>query len=185
MASALLTHALAAEEAQKGQAQSGALLQITVNGVDKGTARVILRSNEVLIAADSLKAAGVAAIPAGEVIGGAVYVAAARLGPGIKVDYDEANLALALTADPHLLAPTTIDLAGAAPANLEFIDSPSGFINYAVVSQNGRTPSFISEQGARFGGALIDNAFSVNPEGNSSAAPPTSPSITAPRPPAS
>lgn len=152
--------------AMAAEAQSAALLQLTVNTVDKGAARVIIRGSEILIAVDSLKAAGVTVTPSAvETIGGVDYVAARALEPGVKVDYDAANLALALTADPRLLAPSTIDLAGAAPANLEFIDSPSAFLNYGAVSTNGRTPSFLSEQGVRLGGALFDNAFSINPQG--------------------
>lgn len=158
--------AQAAIPATAAEAQSGALLQLTVNTVDKGTARVILRGPDILIALDSLKTAGISVTPGAiETIGGVDYAPAASLAPGVRVDYDEANLALKLTADPRLLAPSTIDLAGVAPANLEFIDSPSAFINYGIVSTNGRTPSFLSEQGVRLGGALIDNAFSITPQG--------------------
>lgn len=149
------------------EAQNSALLQLTVNTVDKGTVRVILRGSEILIALDSLKTAGISVTPgAVETIGGVDYVPAAALAPGVRVDYDEANLAIKLTADPRLLAPSTIDLAGAAPANLEFVDSPSAFLNYGLVSTNGRTPRFLSEQGLRLGGALFDNAFSITPRGD-------------------
>ena len=163
-ASALMTRAAAAETEA-----APALLQITVNGVDKGNARVILRGNDVLIAVQSLADAGITFAPGTpdvtEVIGGAAYVPAAGLGPRIRVIYDEANLALTVIADPRLLAPTTIDLAGAAPANLEFVDSPSAFLNYGFVSQNGATPTILSEQGVRVGGALANNSFSISPEG--------------------
>ena len=152
--------ALAAEAADV------ALLALTVNGVNKGSARVLVRGDQILIAVDTLRAAGIRETPTNtETIGGLAYVSAGDLSPRIRAAYDQDNLALSLTVDPTLLAPTTIDLASGAPADLENLSSPSAFINYAVSDTDGHTPSSISEQVARIGNALVSNVFSVTSQG--------------------
>lgn len=141
-------------------------MALTVNGVNKGNARVLVRADQILIAVDTLKAAGILETPLPtETIGGVAYVAAENLRPKIQAVYDQNTLALTLNVDPQLLAPTTINLSSAAPADLENFSSPSAFINYAVSGTDGRTPSFLSEQNARVGNALFSNAFSVNSQG--------------------
>ena len=143
-----------------------ALLELTVNGVNKGNARVLVRGDQILISLDTLKAAGILETPTKtETIGGLAYVVAGDLAPKIQVAYDQDNLALALTVDPKLLAPTTINLASGAPADLENLSSPSAFINYAISDTDGHTPSFLSEQVARVGNALVTNVFSVTSQG--------------------
>ncbi len=143
-----------------------ALLELSINGVDRGTVRVIVRDDALLIAEESLRLAGVGTISgARETIGGIVYLDSGKLDPRLKIRYDEENLALIVTADPRLLESTTIDLAESAPRNLEFVDSTSAFVNYALTSENARTPTFISEQGVRFGGALLADSFAVTKDG--------------------
>ncbi|MGE4064658.1 MAG: fimbria/pilus outer membrane usher protein [Rhodospirillaceae bacterium] len=162
----LVFSGLRGEPAHAAEADTAALLELSLNGVNKGTARVILRGDQIFVAVATLKQAGLRDVPGARVdIAGQLFVALASLTPEIEAVYDEDNLALVLNADPRLLAPTTIDLAASAPPNLEYIDSPSGFINYAVTAEDGHTPGFISEQGARFGAALLTNNFSVSPRG--------------------
>lgn len=163
----MVTAALASSPASAADpAEESALLELTVNGVNKGTARVIVRGETLLVAVASLKAAGLTDVPGTpEDVDGEPYIRADALGPDIKFEYDEENLAIVLTVAPRLLNPTTIDLASSEPHDIEYIDSPSAFINYAVISENANTPSFISEQSARYGAALFSNNFSLTSDG--------------------
>lgn len=146
-------------------ASAQALLELTVNGVAKDPARVTFVGERLYILVQSLTDAGVTQVPGTpETIDGALYVASDALGPRVKVFYDEENLALSLTVDPTLLAPTMIDLAN-APENIEYIRNNTGFLNYALTSQNGKTPSLLSEQGITIGPGFFDNTFSVNTNG--------------------
>ena len=73
--------AQAAAEDAAPPAGTPALLQMTLNRVDKGAVRVLLRGTDVLIAAAALRDAGLVSIPAApEDIGGELYVRAAALG---------------------------------------------------------------------------------------------------------
>ncbi len=91
------------------EATSPALLELTVNGVPKGSARVLVRGDEILISLDTLKAAGILDTPTKiETIDGLAFVASKNLGPKIKAAYDQDTLTLTLTVDPQALAPTTI-----------------------------------------------------------------------------
>ena len=142
-----------------------ALLDLTVNGVAKDPARVTFKSERLFILVQSLLDAGLVEVPgAQQEIGGALYVASDALGARVKVFYDEENLALSLTVDPVLLAPTMIDLAN-APEKIEYIRNDTGFLNYALTSENGETFSLLSEQGVSVGPGFFDNTFSINRNG--------------------
>ncbi len=146
-------------------ADTPALLQMTVNGVDKGAARVLLHGQDVLILMSALKEAGLIDVPGTpQDVGGEAYVRLDALGPHIKAHYDQDNLALELTVEPALLAATTIDLAS-VPEKIEYVHNTTGFINYALTSEDLREPSLLSEQGLSFGKAFFDDTFSVDPRG--------------------
>ena len=139
-----------------------ALLEMSVNGVAKGAVRVVLRGKDILVLVLALKDAGLIEIPGTpENIGGDLYVRANALGPRIRYAFDEDNLTLNIIADPKLLASNTIDLAN-APENIEFVRSTSGFVNYALTTENGERFSFLSEQGLSLGGVFLDNTVSTN-----------------------
>ncbi len=150
----------------EGAAESPAILELTVNGVDKGAVRVLLRGTAILIPVATLRQAGFATVPGEtESIAGEAYVAAAAMASAVKVHYDEDNLVLALVADPGLLAATTISLNQGAPPGIEYVNGTSGFINYAVTAGTTTAPSFLTEQGFSFDGRLFDDNLSVDPTG--------------------
>ena len=118
-----------------------------------------------MITVAALREAGLVVVPGTpQDIGGELYVRLADLGPRVKSRYDQDNLALELTVDPSFLSPTTIDLAS-VPEKIEYIHNTTGFINYAVTSEDLREPSFLSEQGLSLGTAFLDDTFAVDPRG--------------------
>ncbi len=167
LAAAILSvAALCGLPAWGAEAPIPALLQLSVNGVDKGAARVLLRDGAVFILVSALKDAGFVEVPGTtEDIAGELYVRADAMGPRVRLRYDEDNLILDFTADPSLLAATNVDLAN-APEKIEYIHNTTGFINYAVTSESLHRPSFLSEQGLSVGGVFLDNTFSVNTRGD-------------------
>jgi outer membrane usher protein len=143
-----------------------AVLQLTVNGVDKGAVRVLLRGASILIPVAALKQAGFATVPAPvQTVGGEAYVVASDLAPKVKVRYDETNLVLALEADPALLAATSVNLGQGAPPGIEYVTGNSAFVNYALTASTTTNPSFLTEQGYSFDGKFFDDNLAVDPTG--------------------
>ena len=146
-----------------------AILALTVNGVEKGAVRVLMRGDMILLPVKALTEAGIVKVPgAPENIGGEAYVESGALAPGIKALFDRDSLALALTVDPRLLNPAIFDLGEAAPAGIEYVSGNSGFVNYALTAGTATNPSFLSEQGWSLKDALFDNLVSVDPAGQPS-----------------
>lgn len=142
-----------------------AFLELSVNGVDKGAVRVLVRGTNVFVLVSSLREAGLINIPGQpENIGGELYIRVSALGPRVQYMFDEDNLTLALTAEPSLLAPVTIDLAS-APEKIDFISNPAGFINYAFTADNFERATLLSEQGFSFGTMFLGNTLSATSAG--------------------
>ncbi len=152
-------------EARAAEAGTPAILQLAVNGMDKGAVRVLLQPPEIMILVAALRDAGLVIIPGNpEKIGEDLYVRASALAPKISARYDEDNLTLSLSVDPLLLTPTSVDLA-VPPEKVEYIRNNTGFINYAFTSQDLKNLNLLTEQGVSIGGSFVDNAFSVTDTG--------------------
>lgn len=129
-----------------------ALITLTVNDVDQGVVKALVRGKDFLLPLESLRKAGLAAIAKHqEVIAGSTYVNVVSLAPKVSYSYDDANLVLHLTAEPTLLPALSIDVGRARPNDITYLSSPSAFVNYAVTMEDANSFSAFSEQGANFG----------------------------------
>ncbi|HLI12672.1 MAG TPA: fimbria/pilus outer membrane usher protein [Alphaproteobacteria bacterium] len=141
-----------------------ALLQLLVNGVDRGVAVSWIRGKDIFVGEEDLRRAGLP-LTGGEreTIEGKPYVRLGSLAPTVTYVYDEAELALRFKVEPRLLAPTTLDLSREKPKDLVYLSSPSAFLNYAVTTQQFGEPSLFGEQGVSIDGAFFDNSLTRDP----------------------
>lgn len=139
-----------------------AVLELFVDGVDKGAILAVIHGKEILASVPGLKKAGVTTVEGKkETVGGTVFVALSSLAPNITYSYDEAQLVLRLTVKPALLKITKFNLLKTEPKDLVYSEATSGFINYALTSHNLAAPNFFSEQGFSFDGDLFDNTLTL------------------------
>jgi outer membrane usher protein len=138
-----------------------AFLDLSVNGVPKGEALVVLRGADPWVEAEALPRAGVH-IEGGDriTVEGRVFVRVASLAPRVRFDFDQQALALRLTVDPALLGVTELELQGVRPRGIEYRRDSSAFLNYAaqVTTRGERSVDF--ELGAVTGPALFSAALS-------------------------
>ena len=96
-----------------------AILQWSVNGIDRGEVVVLLRSPDVLVRVADLEQAGVRGFAGRrETVGGVAHVSLASLAPAVTFEMDERALTLRLTATPGLLATTVQDFLQSRPPGL-------------------------------------------------------------------
>jgi outer membrane usher protein len=147
-----------------------AAVELYVNTVDKGTALVAFAGEHVLIATAALDKAGVrVAGGTRQVIAGNSFVDLASLAPPIQFRYDESNISLLLTVDPHLLGTSEFNLQRTgAPAAASHAEAPSAFLNYAlnsVTTGSTTTASLFTEQGASVRGLFFDDGLTIASNG--------------------
>lgn len=159
---AILWPLLAFHAAWAEDAPARAVLQLYVDEVDKGSILALIKGREILLSVPDLEKAGVTTVKgAKETVDGTDFVVLSSLAPGVTYRYDEAQLVLRLTIDPNLLETTTVDLLRTEPKGLVYSEATSGFVNYALTSQNFADPTFFSEQGLSIDGKLLDNTATV------------------------
>lgn len=150
----------AAEEEQR------AILQLSVNRVNKGNIIVLLRGQDVLVRVANLEDAGLRGFSgAREIAGAEIYVSLASLAPGIRFALDERALALDLSADPALLVSIAVDLGIGPPPGMIFRADTSAFFNYALSLQNFDSVAVFAEGGLSIMGALLFSGASRNDDG--------------------
>ena len=150
------------------QAQSSpdqrAILTLTVNEVDKGDALVIVRGGDLLIGVETLRQAGLREFTGRrETVTGEAFVSLASLAPGIVFEFDQKALALRLTARPELLATTVLEFHTAPPPDLEYVRSPTAFLNYALNWRQGFRADASFEAGASVKGVLATSTMTWRP----------------------
>ena len=139
-----------------------AFLEVTINGVEKGDALVLLRGDDALVGVDMLSGAGLSGFEGRrETIGSVVFVSLASLQPHVTFTVNEQELRLSLVADPRLLGTTVHDLDMGAPAGLQHRSAPSGFLNYALTASNSRDYDVFTESAVSAAGGLFYNTTSV------------------------
>jgi outer membrane usher protein len=143
-----------------------AFLDLTLNGVAKGDALVVIRAGDALVSVARLTEAGLQAFTGRrETIGGEEFVSLSSLAPLVTFRTDEADLSLTITADPQLLAATVRDLQQGAPAGLTHSSAPSGFLNYALTTSSAREYDIFTESAFSARGGLLYNTTSMTPRG--------------------
>jgi outer membrane usher protein len=110
-----------------------AILQLSVNGIERGEVVVVLRSPDVLARAADLQRAGLIGLAGRrETIEGDVHVSLASLAPTVTYELDERALTLQLTAQPSTLTATIQDFLESRPRGLIYSQDSSAFLNTAV-----------------------------------------------------
>ena len=119
LALTLIVGAPAAIRAQEVGGDVPAVLDLTLNTVDKGEIRVLLSGTDVWADVAALQRAGLVSI-AGvrRTLGDRLYVRLSSIDPPLRIEVDEASLTLTLTADPSLFGSTTVRLDGSRRAEL-------------------------------------------------------------------
>ena len=152
----LLFVLLLALPARSAAQDQRAFLDLTLNGVAKGDALVILREGDALVGVATLTEAGLQEFAGRrEAIGDDEFVSLASLAPLVTFETSEADLRLAITADPRLLGPIVRDLQPGAPAGLTHRSAPSGFVNYALTTSSTRDYDVFTESAASARGGLF------------------------------
>ncbi|HTI53842.1 MAG TPA: fimbria/pilus outer membrane usher protein [Verrucomicrobiae bacterium] len=110
-----------------------AILQMSVNGIERGEVVVVLRSPDVLVRVVDLERAGLIGFGGRrETVGSDVYVSLISLTPAVTYELDERALALRLTAVPSSLTTTIQDFLQSRPPGLVYTQDPSAFINTSM-----------------------------------------------------
>lgn len=110
-----------------------AILQVSVNGIERGEIVVVLRSPDVLVRIGDLERAGLIGLGGRrETVGGDVYVSLISLAPAVTYELDERALALRLTATPANLTTTIQDFLQSRPSGLVYTQDPSAFLNTSM-----------------------------------------------------
>jgi len=110
-----------------------AILQVTVNGIERGEIVVVLRSPDVLVRVVDLQRAGLIGFGGRrETVDGDVYVSLVSLAPAVTYELDERALALRLTAAPSNLTTTIQDFLQSRPPGLVYTQDPSAFLNTSM-----------------------------------------------------
>ncbi len=98
-------------------------------------------------------------------VDGEMLISLSNAAPHLTFHFDEANLEVAVTADPGLLKPTELNLRGSRPQNIAYSRDSSFFLNYAASTRNLGSISAFVETGASFRGNLLLNTLSRSPSG--------------------
>jgi outer membrane usher protein len=110
-----------------------AILQVSVNGIERGEIVVVLRSPDVLVRVVDLQQAGLIGFGGRrETVAGDVYVSLVSLAPAVTYELDERALALRLTATPSNLTATIQDFLQSRPTGLVYTQDPSAFLNTSM-----------------------------------------------------
>jgi outer membrane usher protein len=146
---------------------------LTFNEVSKGEVMAIPNGDDVLVRLSDLEGAGLTSgmwrrvlafgrLRAGarRVVDGQEYISLRSLAPYVAFKFDEASLALAITASPELLSATRLDVESGPPRDIVYARDKSTFLNYSLTSAPHQRLSAFGELGTSVGGNLLLNSFS-------------------------
>jgi outer membrane usher protein len=110
-----------------------AILQWSVNEIERGEVVVLLRGPDVLLRVSDLERGGLHGFAGRrETIAGDEYVSLASLAPAVTFAVDERALTLRLTAAPSMLATTVQDFLQSRPPGLVYTRDSSAFLNSSL-----------------------------------------------------
>lgn len=159
---ALLSLGTARVEA--GTAYQRAFLQLAVNGMEGNIVLVRSRGPDMYVREEDLRQAGLPlAGAAREIIDGEAFVPLSSLAPTVTYTYDARELALRLRVDPKLLPPTIVTVSQPRPASVDYLESPSAFVNYSLSTRQFGEPTLFSEQGGGIHGIFFDDSLMRDP----------------------
>jgi len=148
-------------------ADQRAMLTIKVNEVKQGETDIVLRGEDVLARVKDLKAIGMVSINGQrETLRGEEYVSLRSLQPALIFGVNEKALALDLTITPDAFGEHVIAGALNRPPKLEYPETTSGFLNYALSVRDFKSIDFFSELGVTFNNTLLYSGISRTAEGS-------------------
>jgi len=143
-----------------------AILEIKVNSEKKGETDVVLRGDDVLVRVADLQSVGMASVTGRkETIGGDSFVSLRSLAPMLLFDVNEKDLALDLTLTPEAFGAHVFSGRDFRPEKMEYREDTSGFVNYAVSTNNFKSIDAFAEVGVTIKNALLYNSVSRNTNG--------------------
>jgi outer membrane usher protein len=133
-----------------------AILQWSVNGVERGEVVVQLRGPDVLVRVADLEQAGVRGFAGRrETVAGVAHVSLASLGPAVTFEADERALTLRVTAAPAMLPTTVQDFLQSRPSGLIYTEDSSAFLNSAMTGINFERYTWTGEGGLSIRNTLL------------------------------
>jgi outer membrane usher protein len=151
------------------------VIPLTINEVPQGETAVIIAGPDMYVPVHILERSGVSGEPwrrallvAGlnapeRTIQGERAVSLLGLEPAVRFVFDEANLTLAVTIDPKLIAQQSVTLGSAKPPDIAYSSDSSAFANYALSGQRSNVSGF-GELGASVRRSLLYTSFSKTPQ---------------------
>ncbi len=136
------------------------IVQILLNGVDKGQYFVSVAADDFLVRLQDLNAMGLVGLAAHARTLDGEQFASLRSISGLSVNFDERRLVLSLTAEPKLLPKQTVDFATGKKQTVYYPSDTSAFLNYNLQYSGGnggqRADTMLAnELGARMGPFLF------------------------------
>lgn len=142
-------------------ATTPAVARLTINEQPAGEARVDLDDDDVWVPAAAIESAGLSWQRATErLIDGARVVSLRSLEPRVSYVFDDAEVALRITASAQSFPSRTVRRLSSAPPGVERLNGSSLFLNYGLSADSGGSPRYAGEIGARVGRALVQATLS-------------------------
>ena len=147
---------LPGEGSSAATSDQAAILDLRVNKIRKKEIPVVLRGDDILAVVKDVEETGLVFVGGQhENIGGETYVSLKSLADALTFEMNERDLSLELTVKPAAFGLNVIDPSRDRPANIEYRQDPSGFLNYSVAVQNFRKVGTFSEAGFSIKGNLL------------------------------
>ena len=143
-----------------------AILNLSVNLVDKGEVFVVLRGGDILLPVAALEGAGIRDMVGDrETFAGQLHVSLRSLAArGLAFTFDDRALTLKLTAPAAGLGTTVIDLGPRRPDGIITGQAGGAFVNYAFLLRN-HDVSAVSEAGLSLGDLLLYSQLNITSDG--------------------
>ena len=143
-----------------------AILQLSLNGVERREVTAILRGGDVLVRVDDLAKAGLRNFAGQrETVDGDVYVSLASLAPELTFGFEEHTLMLRLTAQPRYLAPTVQDFLFGRPPGLVYTEDIAAFLNSSISGLDFDRFTWTGEAGLSIKNTLLFSSASRDDHG--------------------
>ena len=143
-----------------------AVLDLTLNTVDRGEIHVLLAGGEVWAEADTLVAAGLTHLAGTRrAAGGRTFVLLSSLDPRPEVVVDESALRLTIVAAPSLFGGTTLRFDTGRPDGVIYRRATSAFVNYGASWASGGSRGLSLESGVSISRALLTSSWFVQSGG--------------------